>query len=77
MCQMSTNELQWNVEKMIKGYTDVPKLLGEWRLILNENLPKSRRFTPRELARLFIVFKKQNRFIVEHSGQSYVFHSTS
>lgn len=73
MCQLSCEELMFIIERKIKGNLDSSKLLGEWGLILNDGLPKSRRYTPRELARLFMVFGKKKRFIVEHQGHSYVF----
>lgn len=74
MCQVSIEELRNTVEGNINTHLNENKLLNEWYLILNENLPRSRRFTQRELAHLFTVFKKRGNFNVEHLGQSYAFH---
>lgn len=77
MCQMSIEELHCNIVQNINTHLNENKLLNEWYYILNENLPRSRRFTQRELAHLFKVFKERGNFNVEHLGQSYLFQSIS
>ena len=77
MCQMSIEKLHGNIEQNINQHLNENKMLNEWYCLINENLPKSRRLTPRELAHLFTVFKKRGNFNVEHLGHSYVFHQSA
>lgn len=73
MCQVSIEELRSNIEENISTHLNESKLLNEWYYVLNENLPRSRRLSQRELANLFKVFKRTGRFSVEHLGRSYAF----
>lgn len=74
MCQLNTGEIHDIIEGNIRRYNGKPKLIDEWGIIINENLPKSRRLTTRELARVFVYFKKNRTFAVEQIGRSYAFH---
>lgn len=74
MCQISVEERNTTIEQSINNHINESKLLNEWYQIINEVLPRSRRLTQRELAHLFLVFRKTNKFSVEHLGHSYIFH---
>lgn len=73
MCQLSNEVLHNLIKQNIIKYNGEPKLIDEWGLLINEVLPKSRRMTTKELANVFVVFRKRGDFDVEHSGRSYAF----
>ena len=73
---MSRAELNNRIKECLAECSGEPKLIGEWNILINERLPKSRRLTVRELAKLFVFFGKKGEFIIEHSSHSYAFYQS-
>lgn len=73
---MSRAELNSRIKECLAECSGEPKLIGEWNILINERLPKSRRLTVRELAKLFVFFGKKGDFVIEHSSRSYAFYQS-
>lgn len=76
ICQISRAKLNSRIKECLVECSGEPKLIGEWNVLINERLPRSRRLTVRELARLFVFFGKKGDFVIEHSSRSYAFYQS-
>lgn len=60
------------LESYLKGHIDETKVLGEWRILINEQLPKKYRLTSRELAHAFgVITRRDNEILLEREATYY------